>query len=264
MRGDTRTHTTGDTLQGMEAFEQLVVQKKEQEKEEKDAAMDQLQAGIAALKVQQHRDQERQRRKEEEKRMESLDYRALHSLRPRSDKRLRLVIDTNIFLEKLPSGCSRVCDVWDKFEREHAATAKVLIPQVVFEEIDRKRRHHDSVISSQARAMMRYLDAKFTSRACSSGDGFWELQVCVCVCVYMGVCVCVCVCMCVCVCVCVCILTLRSCRTVTSTTSTSARLRTRARARATCASFTCSATATACAPGASNWSSSLCALSPKA
>jgi len=193
MRGDTRTHTTGDTLQGMEAFEQLVVQKKEQEKEEKDAAMDQLQAGIAALKVQQHRDQERQRRKEEEKRMESLDYRALHSLRPRSDKRLRLVIDTNIFLEKLPSGCSRVCDVWDKFEREHAATAKVLIPQVVFEEIDRKRRHHDSVISSQARAMMRYLDAKFTSRACSSGDGFWELQVCVCVCVYMGVCVCVCV-----------------------------------------------------------------------
>ena len=163
----------------MEAFEQLVVQKKEQEKVEQDAAMDQLQAGIAALKVQQQqqqRDQERQRRKEEEKRLEALDYRALHSLRPRSDKRLRLVIDTNIFLEKLPSGCTRVRDVWDKFEREHAATAKVLIPQVVFEEIDRKRRHHDGDISSQARAMMRYLDTKFSSRACSSGDGFWELQ----------------------------------------------------------------------------------------
>ncbi len=138
----------------MEAFEQLVVQKKEQEKEEKDAAMDQLQAGIAALKVQQkqhqQRDQERQRREEEKMRLESLDHRALHSLRPRSDMRLRLVIDTNVFLEKLPSGCTRVSDLWDKFEREHAATAKVLIPQVVFEEIDRKRRHHDRDISSQA------------------------------------------------------------------------------------------------------------------
>jgi rRNA-processing protein FCF1 len=68
--------------------------------------------------------------------------------------RLRLVIDTNIFLEKLPPGCTRVCDVWDKFEREHAAHAKVLITQVVFEEIDRKRRHHDGDISSQARGRM--------------------------------------------------------------------------------------------------------------
>jgi len=50
---------------------QLVVQKKQQEQAEKDAEMDQLQAGIAALKVQQQQqqlDQERQRRKEEDKR----------------------------------------------------------------------------------------------------------------------------------------------------------------------------------------------------
>jgi rRNA-processing protein FCF1 len=101
--------------------------------------------------------------------------------------RLRLVIDTNIFLEKLPPGCTRVCDVWDKFEREHAAHAKVLITQVVFEEIDRKRRHHDGDISSQARGMMRYLDAKFTSSSAQGGHGFWELQV-------GAVCVCLCVC----------------------------------------------------------------------
>ena len=99
----------------MDAFAKYLLLKKEQKK---DAEMDALQAGMAALQMQQQeQDQERERRKEEEQLHSSLEYRAIKSLWPRSDLRMRLVIDTNIYLKQLHPGVDRpVSDVWDQFE----------------------------------------------------------------------------------------------------------------------------------------------------
>lgn len=162
-------------LQGVGGFTALVVLTKAQKK---DVEMDALQAGMAALQVQQQqqqeqqqRDQDRQRRKEEEKLRDSLEYRAIHSLYPRSDMRMRLVLDTNIYLHTTRDAER----TWDQFERDHCGTAKVLIPQVVLEEIDRKRHDRNADMSSHARAMMRYLERKFKS-ARGGRDSFWELQ----------------------------------------------------------------------------------------
>jgi hypothetical protein len=124
---------------GLDAFSALVLLK---EGQEKDAKLDALQASMAALQMQQKKheqDSELQKRKEEEKLRDSLEHRAISSLMPPGDTRLRLVLDTNIYLSTKDAERT-----WDAFERDHRDTAKILVPQVVLEEIDRKRHHPDA------------------------------------------------------------------------------------------------------------------------
>ena len=100
---------------GLEAFTALVLLRKE---EAKDAEMDALQASMAALKMKQAQEE---RERERARQHESLEHCAASSLNPALDTRVRLVIDTNIYLE-----VSRDVErVWDDFERLHYKTAKV-------------------------------------------------------------------------------------------------------------------------------------------
>ena len=150
---------------GLEAFTVLVLIKREQQK---DAEMDALQASMAALRLKQ--EQEAQER-EQAKKLESLEYCAANSLTPRADERMRLVIDTNVYLEITHEPAR----MWDEFERQHSATAKVFIPQVVLEEIDKMRHHSHADKSAYARTMMRYLERKFKGTRANRAS-FWELQ----------------------------------------------------------------------------------------
>ena len=166
---------------GLDAFVSLVRLKRD---ESKDATICALQADMAALQVQskqtaQDLEQELQQERErvlkdlEQQRRASLEERALLSLRPPDDTRLRFVIDTNIFLHSRGPG-EDLARLWDLFERKHCSTAKILIPQVVFEELDRKRNDRNDTISCNARAMMRFLERKFS--ASPEAARFWELQ----------------------------------------------------------------------------------------
>jgi rRNA-processing protein FCF1 len=103
-----------------------------------------------------------------------------------SDERLLIVIDTNIYLDESNfinqqhSTWNKA--KWDRLELDNRNSAKVYIPQVVFQELDRQRRGTDSV-SFRARTVMRFLEDKFKSSANTlssssspSSQSFWELQ----------------------------------------------------------------------------------------
>ena len=106
---------------------------------------------------------------------ESLERAAVESLKPGSDTRVRLVIDTNIFL----AAARDVERLWDELERKHCRTAKVFVLQVVIEEIDRLGHPglaDTSPKSVRARSVIRYLKRKFTTGAAATTNSFWELQ----------------------------------------------------------------------------------------
>lgn len=94
-----------------------------------------------------------------------LEQQAAASLQPPDDTRVRLLIDTNVYLH-VP------LETWEQVERLHKDKAKIMIPHVVFEEVDRKRSSPQTELASQARRVMHFFLQQAKAKA-----GFWELQV---------------------------------------------------------------------------------------
>eukprot|EP00960_Hanusia_phi_P002542 73957-Hanusia_phi.AAC.2 len=99
----------------------------------------------------------------------SIEVFAARSLKPEGDKRMRLVIDTNIYLDANPDFCS-----W--LETLNQTQVKVFIPIAVFEELDRKRSNCNEKVSFQARSTFRHIERALKRSNSQSLTSFWELQ----------------------------------------------------------------------------------------
>ena len=95
-------------------------------------------------------------------------------VRPSNETRRRLVLDTNVFLNNgFEAGA--VTDFLERLEISRCLTDKALIPYVVLEELEYRKRSQEEYpdTAKRAREVSRYLTAKFTEQ-----NSFWELQRC--------------------------------------------------------------------------------------
>jgi predicted ribonuclease YlaK len=93
-------------------------------------------------------------------------------VRPSNETRRRLVLDTNVFLNNgFEAGA--VTDFLERLEISRCLTDKALIPYVVLEELEYRKRSQEEYpdTAKRAREVFRYLTAKFTEQ-----NSFWELQ----------------------------------------------------------------------------------------
>ena len=96
-------------------------------------------------------------------------------VRPSNETRRRLVLDTNVFLNNGFEAVTAITDFLERLEISRCHTDKVLIPYVVLEELEYRKRSQEEYpdTAKRAREVSRYLTAKFTEQ-----NSFWELQRC--------------------------------------------------------------------------------------